>query len=197
MYPCLETRRSIRSYRDQPVEEDKLERIASAAALAPSAHHGTPWHLTIVCNPAAKRCLAEAMGRAWDGDMAHDGVPAGERATRVARSVRRFSSAPALILVSLVQSRLPRLAGKLAECEEIMAIQSVAATIFALLLAAGYEGLGAAWHCAPLFCPDAVREAIGLEQDVWPQALLTVGYPAAEPGPRPPRALDTSLRFIR
>ena len=38
-----------------------------------------------------------------------------------------------------------------------MAIQSVAAAIHALLLAAHALGLAACWMCAPLFAPDAAR----------------------------------------
>jgi len=47
-----------------------------------------------------------------------------------------------------------------------------------LLLAAHHAGLGACWMCAPLFCPDVVRDALNLPDHWQPQALITLGYPA-------------------
>jgi len=47
-----------------------------------------------------------------------------------------------------------------------------------LLLAAHVLGLGACWLCAPLFCPDVVRDTLALPPDWQPQGLITAGYPA-------------------
>ncbi len=42
--------------------------------------------------------------------------------------------------------------------EYVMAAQSAAMAGQNLLLAAHDAGLGACWMCAPLFCPDVVRD---------------------------------------
>jgi nitroreductase len=47
-----------------------------------------------------------------------------------------------------------------------------------LLLAAHQLGLGACWMCAPLFCPQTVRDALNLPADWQPQGLIALGYPA-------------------
>lgn len=198
MYPSLEQRRTVRRYLDRPVADEKLARIAGAASLAPSAHHTTPWHLTIITELAARRRLARAMADAWDRDMAAEGVGADERKRRTSSSVRRFDGAPAMILACLDNRSVnPALHGVGARCEEIMMIQSVAAAIYAVLLAAAYEGLGAAWQCPPLFCPREVREALGLPEHLIPQGVITVGYPESEPGPRPARAVERAITWIR
>jgi nitroreductase len=57
-----------------------------------------------------------------------------------------------------------------------------------MLLAAYAVGLDCGWMCAPLFCPDTVRAALGLDAAVIPHALLAVGYAAADPRRRPHRA---------
>ena len=62
--------------------------------------------------------------------------------------------------------------------EWTMAVQSTALACQNLLLAAHQAGLGACWMCAPLFCPDVVRDALTLSEDWEPQGLITVGYPA-------------------
>lgn len=198
MYRTLEQRRTIRQYLDRPVEEEKLARIARAAALAPAAHHTTPWHLTVITDPAAARRLAEAMAMAWERDMIAEGISAEIRARRVERSIQRFSAAPAMILASMdTRSVTPGITSRQSRCEETMMIQSVAAAIFAVLLAASCEGLGAAWHCPPLFCPAEVRNTLGLPAHLVPQGLITLGYPESVPGPRPPRAVQSAVAWIR
>jgi nitroreductase len=46
-----------------------------------------------------------------------------------------------------------------------------------LLLAAHDVGLGTCWLCAPLFCPDVVRDVLALPDDWQPQGVITLGYP--------------------
>jgi|SRR5690554_223384 len=41
-------RRSIRSYTDRPVEQDKIEAIIKCGQYAPSAVNRQPWHFTVV-----------------------------------------------------------------------------------------------------------------------------------------------------
>jgi nitroreductase len=57
-----------------------------------------------------------------------------------------------------------------------------------MMLTAHAYGVGSAWMCAPLFCPDTVRTALDLNDSWIPHALLTLGYSVGEapPGARPP-----------
>jgi len=54
------TRQSDRSYLDQPVETDKLDRIMECARLAPSACNAQPWHIIVVDNQVLKNKIADA-----------------------------------------------------------------------------------------------------------------------------------------
>jgi nitroreductase len=45
---ALLTRRSVRSYRDQPVSESQIETLLRAAMAAPSAGNERPWHFVVV-----------------------------------------------------------------------------------------------------------------------------------------------------
>jgi len=56
----IEARKSIRKYRPDPVEPEKLAKIAEAFRLAPSARNGQSWKLLIVTDPAAKERIREA-----------------------------------------------------------------------------------------------------------------------------------------
>ena len=53
-------RRSIRSYRATPVEEEKLNRILEAARLSPSAGNRQEWKFIVVREPKTRSRLAQA-----------------------------------------------------------------------------------------------------------------------------------------
>jgi nitroreductase len=79
--------------------------------------------------------------------------------------------------------------------EYLMGVQSVAAYIQTLLLSAHYYGLGACWVCAPLFCPNVVKEVLGLLRNIEPQAMITIGYANEKPAPRPRKELKDVCFF--
>jgi nitroreductase/NAD-dependent dihydropyrimidine dehydrogenase PreA subunit len=54
----LRGRRSIRTFKEKPVERVKLKKLLEMACYAPSAKNNQPWHWTVVENPAEVRRLA-------------------------------------------------------------------------------------------------------------------------------------------
>jgi len=195
-YPFLSARRSIRSYRPDPVPKAVVEQILGAVALAPTAHHLIHWHVSAIFRKDLQIALAQAMAEAWSADLAEDGVPLERRTFLKERSVHRLSHGPVQILLSVNTQGLPKGESKAAWGEDMLAIQSVAAATFAVLLAAADEGVGAAWHCPPLYCPDVVRGVLGLPQYLRPQALVTLGYPTDTPPARPVRSLGENLAWF-
>jgi nitroreductase len=69
--------------------------------------------------------------------------------------------------------------------ERDLAVQSLGAAVQNLLLAAHACGLGACWYSASAFCKETVRKVLMIPEEVEPQALITLGYPAEKP--RAPR----------
>ncbi len=184
------TRRSIRNFRRDAIATDIWERLFVSAAAAPSAHHRQPWRFMVIEDARAKEMLAGAMGRRLAADRRQDGDAPDAIARDVARSFARLTGAPALILVCLTlehADNYPDPARRTAEF--LMAVQGTAMATQNLLLAAHAEGLGACWMCAPLFCPDVVREALGLPVDWQPQGLITLGVAADHGRERPRRPL--------
>jgi len=133
--------------------------------------------------------LAEAMAGRWKRDMAKDGVSEQDSANFAKASVERFSSAPIVVVPCLTMAEMNHYPDKRRQrIEFIMAVQSVAASIQNMLLAAHAMGLGACWFCTPLFCPKTVKKVLKIPPELEPQALITLGYPANRPSP-PPRKL--------
>lgn len=138
-----------------------------------------------------KRKLAEAMGRRWNREMGKNGVPEKNRESLVRASIERFTNAPIVTIACLTMEEMDKYPDKRRQrIENAMAIQSVAAAIENMLLAAHAEGLGSCWFCAPLFCQDVVRKILEIPPHVEPQALVTLGFPAEEPKAPPRKPLE-------
>lgn len=173
------SRRSIRRYQPQPVPARLIEQLLTAAIWAPSAHNRQPWRFAVIQTEAVKHSLAAAMGARLRADLAADGAPAAVIEQDAHRSYQRITGAPVLILLCLSLEDMdvyPDAARR--QNEWVMAVQSTAMAGQNLLLAAHALGLGACWMCAPLFCPDVVRQALELPAEWQPQGLITLGYPA-------------------
>lgn len=156
-----------------------VERLLGAAICAPSAHNRQPWRFVALTEDAAKRRLALAMGDRLRQDRLADGDPPGVVEADAARSYARIVGAPLVLAVCLTLEDMDRYPdARRSQAEHLMAVQSTAMAVQNLVLAAHAEGLGACWMCAPLFCPDGVREALDLPGHWQPQALITLGRPA-------------------
>ena len=57
---AIKARRSIRSYKDQPVEPVKLQQVLDAARLAPSASNRQDWKFIVVQDPQTRQALVSA-----------------------------------------------------------------------------------------------------------------------------------------
>jgi len=185
----FKNRRSVKEYSLREVSNKVLFEILEAARWAPSAHNAQPWRFIVVRGPNVKRELAKAMASRWDKDMRKDCVPIEDRESLIKTTVERFTKAPILIIACLTMEDMDKYPDKRRQkIEYIMAVQSVAAAIENMLLAAHAEGLSTCWFCAPLFCQDVVQEVLKLPRHAEPQALVTLGYSREQPEP-PPRKL--------
>ena len=180
----FKSRRSIWEYSPKEVPDEVLHRILEAARWAPSAHNAQPWRFIMIRDPTTKRKLAKAMANRWNKDMTKNDIPAEVRESRIRTSIQRFTSAPTLIIACLTMNGMDEYSDRRRQkIERAMAVQSVAAAIQNMLLAAHAEGLGSCWFCAPLFCQGAVRRVLRIPHSVDPQALITMGYPLERPNP--------------
>lgn len=57
---AIRERRSIRVYREDPVEEEKLALVLEAARIAPSARNRQEWKFVVVRDPATRERLGAA-----------------------------------------------------------------------------------------------------------------------------------------
>lgn len=153
---CLEaikSRRSVRKFKDKPVEKQLIKELLDAAQMAPSAGNLQARDFVVVTNKISKHKLASA---ALDQSFV-------EVAPYVIVAVANIERS----------SRIYRSRG------EFYAIQDTTAGIMNLLLAAHSKGLGTCWVGA--FDDNAVGEILGLPYGTRPVAIIPVGYSEAEP----------------
>lgn len=152
MLETIKNRRSIRKYRDRQIPDETLEILLRAAMQAPSARNLQPWEFVVVRD-------RETLERIPEYHPYSSMVP----------------EAGAAILVC-GNTDIQKDPGYIA--------QDCAAAVQNLLLEAVNQGLGAVW--LGVFPRkeriDGMMELFELPSHIIPVALVSVGFPAEDPG---------------
>jgi F420 biosynthesis protein FbiB-like protein len=180
-------RSSIRAFRSDPIDAGAVRAAIELAGWAPSPHGTQPWRFVVVESEPGRATLASTMARTWERQLEQDGDAAEEIRRRTKRSQDRLTTAPMVVVLCLDMSRAQTYPdGERNEAEYLMAVQSLGAAAQNFLLGIHAEGLDAGWMCAPLFVPEVVRKAMGLEEHLVPHAMFPIGH-MASPSKRRPR----------
>jgi coenzyme F420-0:L-glutamate ligase/coenzyme F420-1:gamma-L-glutamate ligase len=197
-YEAIVSRRSLRQLDTRPVPRELVDKLLYAACVAPAPHHTRPWRFVVLESSESRQRLAEGMAAAWRRDLERDGAPEERIAALLAKSRRQIEEAPALLLGCLVAEGLRQWPDERRRGAEWgMAQQSMGGALENIMVAAQALGLASYWLSAPLFCADAVRDALGLPQAHEAQALIVLGYPAPGVSPRPRPEPDLSALVER
>ena len=184
-------RRSVRAFETRPVPRAIVEEAIAAAGWAPSPHGRQPWRFVVVESQERRDALADAMAETWRTQLRLDGQDEAIVEARLEKSRDRLQRAPVLIVPCLYLEGLDVYPdADRQQAEETMAVQSLGAAVQNLLLSLYAAGVDGGWMCAPLFCPEVVQAALGLDATLDPHALIAVGYAASDPVRRPRLPLD-------
>jgi PPOX class probable F420-dependent enzyme len=182
----VRNRRSVRAFSSQPIDRRIVLKAIEAAGWAPNPHGRQPWRFAVVEDESRRIALADAMADTWRAQLELDQQEPAVVEVRLEKSRERLCTAPVLIVPCLYLEDLDDYPDpQRQEAERTMAVQSIGSAIQNLLLTLYADGVDGGWMCAPLFCPDVVRESLGLAATLHPQALIPVGYAAREPVRRP------------
>ena len=170
----IEQRRSIRSFTDQPVCDDDLMTILRAANQAPSAHNQQSWRFLVIRGERKKALASLVNARAGDFPKA--------ASVLLRMAARSINAAPVVVVVAntgaLIQhgTELFQIENQQArEFFQTMEIQSSAAAIQNLLVAATSLGLATVWLGVLFLMKDEVLRFMG-EQGGEFMAVIPVGY---------------------
>ena len=150
------TRTSIRQYKDQPVEQEKIDIMLKAAMAAPTAMNLQPWHFIVITD---KKMIDQLAGP-------------------------RPTNAPLMIAVCGDTDKTSSPDGKMKLPD--FWIEDVSAATENLLLAAHALGLGAVWTgCYPAMEHVAeVANVLNCPKNIVPVAVVRIGYPDESPEPK-------------
>jgi coenzyme F420-0:L-glutamate ligase/coenzyme F420-1:gamma-L-glutamate ligase len=184
-YGAIVSRRSLRQLDPRAVPRELIDKLLYAACVAPAPHHTRPWRFVVLESSESRQRLADGMSAAWRRDLERDGVASKKIAALLEKSRRQIEAAPALLLGCLVAEGLRQWPDERRRGAEWgMAQQSMGGALQNVMVAAHALGLASYWLSAPLYCSEAVREALGLPAAYQAQALIVLGYPAPGVAPR-------------
>jgi len=141
-------RSSIRNFKPESVEKEKLLYVLEAARIAPSAANFQPWQFLVVTDPVLLKSVQAVYHRDW------------------------LCSAPAIIIALGDHDKGWHRARDGKDFTDI----DVAIAIDHMTLAAAEIGLGTCWVCN--FDCEKCCDLIKLPENLEPIALIPIGYPA-------------------
>jgi coenzyme F420-0:L-glutamate ligase / coenzyme F420-1:gamma-L-glutamate ligase len=186
-------RRSVRSFRPEPVDPGALRRAVGAALTAPAPHHTRPVRFIWLADAAVRGRLLEAMAQVWRADLRRDGLADDQIERRVRRGDLLRDAPEVLVPVAVPDGAHAYPDARRQAAEEAMFTVAAGAAVQGLLMALAAEGLGSCWIGSTLFCPDLVRAELALPLDWRPLGAIAIGYPAEPLQPRPARDPDDGL----
>ena len=166
---ALQERRSIRKYKDRPIEQDLVESILEMAETAPSAGNLRAREYVVVTRPEIKPMLSVA-----------------------AYGQEHVAKAPVLIVVCADPMKSKRRYG---DRGHLYCIQDAASAATCILLAACDVGLGTCWTGA--FDDEAVKDVLGIPERLIPTAIICLGWPDEKPTPPPGKDMAEAVYWVK
>jgi nitroreductase len=165
---AIETRRSIRKYKTDPVDPALVKELLEAAQRAPSGNNTQPWRFIVVEDGAVRETLA-----------------------RVCHDQQWMAAAPVHIAVCADLGTRDETVASFDEetpgMEAKRVIRDTAIAVDHMMLRAVELGLGTCW--IGWYTQGAIRPLLGVPAHVFVLGILVVGYPGESPNLRPRRPL--------
>jgi nitroreductase len=183
LFEIMQTTRSMRRLKPDPVPPGLIRKILEAGTSAPSGGNMQRWRFLVIRDPEIKKTVGAYYKRTWDEVVSpryRAGNPApGTSPERFARMLDaaqyladHIHEAPVWVVPCMEGANPSRTAGS-----------SIYPAVQNMLLAARALGLGATLTTLYLNFEKEVETALGLPSDVHTYALIPVGYPMGRFGP--------------
>ena len=187
MYEAMSTLRAVRRLKPDPIPDDVLQRILTAATWAPTGGNAQPWRIIVVKDNDSKRQLGDLYAERWQQFAGMyrsrlNGLPDEElRAQeRIIASgdylAEHFGETPCIIVfcfnpkaMAITDIKLDRVS--------VVGGGSVYPSVQNLLLACRQEGLGCVLTTLLCECENSVKDILGIPEGWGTAAHIPVGYP--------------------
>ena len=192
---AITDRRSIRKYKDIPLEEEKINDILRAALLAPSAKNRQPWKFIVYQGEAKKRLVAAmetGIKREQSGITDLPGFAYG--LPDAAHTLEIMKAAPVRVVVlntngGTFYEEIGAEQRIVESCDSL----SIGATVENMLLRATELGVGSLWIANTCFAYNELVQEIGTKDQL--TGVVALGYGDEAPAPRPRKAWNDVVEY--
>ena len=191
---AITDRRTTRNFTHGMVPQGVILTAIEAAVTAPAPHHTAPWKFLVLHfhdpqHHQKRIALLDAMAATWQRDLQAEGKSQEEVSKRIARGdILRTAPCVVLPFVDLAAGAhtYPEVGGR-NNSERDMFLVAGGAAVENLLISISAQGYGGAWISSTLFCPDTVRNHLGLGSSLLPLGAVAIGLSKSSPSPRSPK----------
>jgi nitroreductase len=208
----IKSRRSIRTWQNNPVDVDLLLQAIELATYAPNGGNQQNWRYYVIVKPETIQAIADAVQAS--ANLFASWPEAGRLGDSTNRMLLRssfFRDAPAAIAVasSIYQSPVDKVlairepadlqAAQMRQWRNIAdsRVQSVSSSIAYLLLVLHQQGLGAVWMTGPMQAKGEIEKILKVPATLDLIAFIPVGYPAETPPLRERKPVKDVCEIIR
>jgi nitroreductase len=198
----IESRTSVRTYKNEPVPLEDLKEIIRLGSLAPSVANSQPWTFVIVTNRKLLEDMALHVARNLQAIPENESKAAKNIKSQVEWFSTFFQDAPAVIAVAMENYETVLEKGVELEHNEINRIrnypdiQSIGACIQNMLLAAVDMNYGACWLSAPLIASETLENMLEIKENFRLAAFVALGKPENIPLRKPVRDIKELIRIF-
>ncbi len=187
LYDAMSTLRAVRRIKPDPIPEDVLQRVLTAATWAPTGGNHQSWRIIVVKKPDLKQALEDLYRPHWEGyipgyeaHMAHM-TPAQAESSRRALNAGTYLAnhlheAPVICVfcfnpdhITITDAELDR--------PSVVGGGSIYPAVQNLLLAARNEDLGCVLTTLLCMEEDSIKPLLGIPDQWHTAAYVPLGYP--------------------
>jgi 5,6-dimethylbenzimidazole synthase len=173
LYRAIRSRRDIRHFRTDPIPDQALARIISAAHHGPSVGFMQPWDFILIRDLTVRRQVTDLFHREREAAACFFEEP--RRSHFLSLKLEGILAAPVNLCVTCDPTRGEVVLGRNSVPETD--VYSTCCAVQNLWLAARSEGIGVGW-VSILKLPQ-LRQILGIPPHIIPVAYLCLGYPVS------------------
>jgi F420 biosynthesis protein FbiB-like protein len=186
---AIAARRSIRKFKSDPLPDETLQAILTAAIQAPSGKNRQPWRFVVVKGDKVAemvRIMREGIAKVKaKGDNPGSSV----------WSANVMEQAPATVFIFNPHGMHPWLAHSIDQnFDDVVNIQSIGAAIQNMLLAAQDLGVGSLWICDVFYAYEELGAWLGEPGQMI--AAVSLGYADESPAARSRKPVEEVTRWL-
>ncbi len=204
LFEILYSTRAMRRLKSDPIPDTTLKQIIDAGIRAPSGGNVQEWAFLLVRDPETKKFIREHYWQTWQRISAQasfalsDLPPSQQRMMRAAAELAaNLDTAPVLLLACVHTEYTPIAQLNVSRASQLAVYGSIFPAVQNILLACRALGIGATLTTIHSFFEEALKEKVGVPEEMEIAAMIPMGYPRGKFGPVSRRPVEEVIHWER